>query len=116
MTYEEYMEERKGDALEKLIRRSIGGRMEKMRESSSDEEFEHFVDLFIKTTIPANTWKRNCQNLRLSSYVTVADEAFVLVTLENSVREWVEMVTAEKDERIKGKYTKYTGKKSEKKK
>ena len=116
MDYKEYMEQRKNDALVKLIRRSIGSRMERMRELSSDEEFEEFVELFIKTSIPANTWKRNCQNLRLSSYVTVAVEAFVLVTLENSVREWVEIATTEKEKRIKGQYTKYTGKKSEKNK
>ena len=47
------------------------------------ETYYMFVNTCVYQMIPKNQWKRNYLNANLSTYVTIADESFTMLVLEN---------------------------------
>lgn len=57
--------------------------------------------------ISRETWKRNCCEVDVGSLLTVADEAFALLTMENNINEWIKIEMHGQDYAGKGELTRY---------
>ena len=93
-----------------VVKRSREGTTDKLRDDGSNEEFKMFAELCFAPMISRQKWNRNHFIVDLSSMITVADEAFALLTMENNVNEWIDQATKDEDKHEKGTSTKYTGK------
>jgi hypothetical protein len=58
--------------------------------------------------ISRETWKLNHTEVNISSLLTVADEAFALLTMENNVCEWINLVKYGKERTTRGELTRFT--------
>ena len=99
----------------RLLNLAIDGATETIRTNCTEEEFEISAKMFLQVMLPSAIWRRNYSNVKLSSFVSIADESFAYLCLENNVEEWIEVVEGkEKDnpDRKKGDKTKWTGPKS----
>lgn len=108
LSYEEYQDT--DSPLNKIIHRAINNSTHDIRKDANKEEFEEIAQVILKICVPDIVWRRNYLNLPLSKFITVADEAFALVCLENNVDEWIQNMFY-KNERTtkKGMLTKWTG-------
>ncbi len=71
--------------LESLICRARDGKLETIRMEGTYPELKLCADLCLSTMVEKNSWKMNCGKIHLSSLMTVSDEAFALVVLENNI-------------------------------
>ena len=107
MTFEEYVETDKPFA--KLVVRARSNLTHEVRKDGSEDEFEKMTDVFLRVCVPDIVWRRNHLNLPLSNFITYADEAFALLSLENNVDEWVDRLVKKNETTKKGTLTKWTG-------
>ena len=66
-----------------------------------------FINYFVSTVIGKMNYKRNLCIEVLSSYATVSDEAFALLSLENNYETWMDMALTgnTKTSKVLHKYT-----------
>lgn len=98
------------DPFGRLVKRLRDTDTHKLREDCTKEEFKICAELCFSAMISRQKWNRNHYIVDLSSMVTIADEAFALLTLENNVDEWIDIATKDEDSHKKGTSTRYTGK------
>ena len=86
--------------------------METIRTEGTYPELKLCADLCLSTMVEKNSWKINRGKIHLSSLMTVSDEAFALLVLENNIYEWMYQVEQTEVERAvkKRKLSRYTGK------
>ncbi len=97
------------DPLGKLIGRLKEGTGDKMRSDATNEEFKVCAELGFAPMISKQKWKSNCCVVDLSAFLTIADEAFALLCMENSIDEWIDIMTHGDEAQKQGTLTKYTG-------
>ena len=98
--------------LESLICRARDQKLEHLRTDGTYPELKLCADLCLSTMVEKNSWKMNRGKINLSSLMTVSDEAFALLVLENNICEWMYQVEQTEVERAvkKRKLSRYTGK------
>ena len=79
-----------------------------MRSKGRDEDFKVLAEIGFAPMIAREEWKRNHTAANISTIMTVADEAFALLTMENNVNEWIKEAVHGKEEVTRGELTKYT--------
>ena len=95
-------------SIAEIVRKLKVKEVEKVRRESRNEDFKLLAEIGIVPMIPKETWKRNHTSVEISTLVTVADEAFALLCMENNVYEWIKTKIYGKDAVSKGEYTIYT--------
>ena len=71
-----------------------------------DGLYTTLMTIFTPCVVGVADYKRQVGSMFLSSFVTVGDEAFVLLTLENSEERWMELYkTGETKNKMANKYT-----------
>jgi len=78
------------------------------RKEGSKEMFKLLSEVTFAPMISREMWKLNYTSVPISALLTVADEAFALLTMENNVDEWMMLLKHGKDSETKGKHTIYT--------
>ena len=80
-----------GDPFTKMVQsfRRMDKSVEKMRVTASNEDWKEYVEVCFTPVILKETFKRNKKNVRLGEYLTVYDEAFALVVMENNLEAWI---------------------------
>lgn len=80
--------------LEAVVEMAKAGTLTNLREVENGEAFKAFVYFCLSKTRPSKPWKKVKHNVPVSSFFTVYDEAFAIVTLENSVNVWEDQAKA----------------------
>ncbi len=62
---------------------------ENMREDATNMMWKEYVELCLYPTIAQQTFKSKHKTHLLSEFVTVYDEAFAVLTVENNLEEWI---------------------------
>ena len=70
--------------------------------------FKLLSEVAFAPMISREKWKLNHTSVPISALLTVADEAFAMLTMENNVNEWIMQLKHGKDSVTKGKHTIYT--------
>ena len=80
-----------GDPFTKMVQafRRMDKSVEKMRCTASNDEWKEYVDVCFTPVVLKETFKRNKKNVLLGEYLTVYDEAFALVVMENNIEAWI---------------------------
>ena len=82
-------------------------KLEIMMKRQNEKAYTTFCETVLPMVIGKNVWRHKCYTQLLSEYVSVSDEAFALLLLENSWEMWKHQ--AEQDENkttvFKTKYT-----------
>ena len=97
------------DPLGKLIARLKEGTMDKLREDGTNEEFRICAELGFSPMVSKQKWKSNRMIVDLSAFLTIADEGFAFLCMENNIKEWIDLITKGDQAQKKGTLTKYTG-------
>lgn len=97
------------EALGDLVKRVREGKTHDLRKDGSNEEFKLCVEMAFSQMISKKKWKMNHFSVDVSSLITVADEAFAIVAMENCIEEWIDIVDNGEEAQKKGTLTKYTG-------
>ena len=82
--------------------------IDKIRGSGRKEDLKLLAEIGFAPMVAREEWKRNHTAANISTIMTVADEAFALLTMENNVDEWIKEAVYGKDEVKRGELTKYT--------
>ena len=80
------------------------------RKEGSKEILKLLSEIAFVPMVSREKWKLNYTTVLLSSILTVADETFALLTMENNVNEWMMILKHGKDAETKGQHTIYTSK------
>ncbi len=99
-------------ALNSLICCVRDGKLETVRTQGTYAEFRLCTELCLSTMVEKNSWKMNRGKIKLSSLMTVSDNVFALLVLENNIYEWMYQVEQTEVKRAikKRKLSRYTGK------
>jgi hypothetical protein len=94
--------------VEEMVKRICGRRMDKIY--SRDDLFHIFLRLVVKNVIFKNNWNHKRDSIKYYKYVTVSDEAFAMLVLENHGERYMHMM-AGKDDALQPdpKYTQVKG-------
>jgi len=66
--------------------------MERLKQMRNDyESYTQFCNIALSAVTGKNDWKKNSGTQKISEFVTVSDEAFALLLLENSWEVWLDM-------------------------
>jgi hypothetical protein len=90
------------------VRKLKAGTQEGLRTHGSIEDFQLLCEIAFAPMISRETWKLNHTEVNISSLLTVADEAFALLTMENNVCEWINLVKYGKERTTRGELTRFT--------
>jgi hypothetical protein len=91
--------------VEEMVKRICGRRMDKIY--SREDLFHMFLRLVVKNVIFKNNWNHKRDSIKYYKYVTVSDEAFAMLVLENHGERYMHMMDG-KDEPAP-KYTQVKG-------
>lgn len=80
------------------------------RKEGSKEMLKLLSEIAFVQMVSREKWKLNYTSVPISALLTVADEAFALLTMENNVNEWMMILKHGKDAETKGQHTIYTSK------
>jgi len=80
------------------------------RKQESKEVFKLLSEIALAPMVSREMWKLNNTSVPISALLTVSDEAFALLTMENNVNEWIMLLKHGKDLVNKGLHTIYTRK------
>ena len=80
-----------------------------VRKEESKEVFKLISEIAFAQMVSREMWKLNYATVPISALLTVSDEAFALLTMENNVNEWMMILKHGKDSVTKGKDTIYRG-------
>ena len=96
---------------------AIGYIVKKLRENKAEEirregdapTFKLLCEVAFAPMVSSEKWKMNHMDIDIRTLLTVADEAFALLTMENNVNEWIMGLRYSKEEfHTKGQHTRYT--------
>jgi hypothetical protein len=59
--------------------------------SQKESSYQLFCSHFLRPIVGTTKWKHNFLRKRMTLYVTISDEAFALLTLENNYDRWIDM-------------------------
>ena len=91
-----------------IVRSLRATKVQEIRAEGSNEEFKMLAEIGFVPMVARDEWKRNHTIVNLSKLVTIADEAFALVTMENNINEWMKEAVLGKDAVKRGEHTRYT--------
>lgn len=91
-----------------IVTRLRSRTIEKLRREGNNEDFKVLCEIGFAPMVSKDTWKLNCMEVKVSTLLTVADEAFALVTMENNIEEWMQLEVHGKELVQKGALTRYT--------
>ena len=92
-----------------LVKKLRETKIEKIREEGDVSAFKLLCEVAFAPMVSREKWKMNHMNIDIRAMLTVADEAFALLTMENNVEEWIMGLKYSKEDfKSKGKHTKYT--------
>ena len=77
--------------VEEMVKRICGRRMDKIY--SREDLFHMFLRLVVKNVIFKNNWNHKRDSIKYYKYVTVSDEAFAMLVLENHGERYILEVT-----------------------
>ena len=97
-----------GDAISEIVKKVRQGKVETIRAEGADADFQLLCEICFEPMMSREQWKLNHSKIAISTLLTVSDEAFALLTLENNVEEWMELAVKGQDAVKKGDKTKYT--------
>ena len=63
----------------------------KLRQDGEAGYYIDFLEFFIPSVVGKMVYKDNCCIKRLSEYVSISDEAFAILVLENNIDCWIDM-------------------------
>ena len=107
-THEETFME--GSPIDVLVKKLRDEDVEDIRAAGTSSEFKLLCEVALEPMISREKWKMNHLDVNISALLTVSDEAFALLTIENNIDEWLMGLKYSKEEfNSKGQHTKYTG-------
>ena len=86
---DEYLMSGELNPFARLLNLAIDGATEMIRTDCTEKEFKMSSKMFLQVMLPSAIWRRNYSNIKLSSFITIADELFAYLCLENKVEEWI---------------------------
>ena len=90
------------------MKRVRDGKVETIRAEGTDEEFQLLCEICFEPMMSREQWKLNHSKIAMSTLLTVSNESFSLLTLENNIEEWMESAVKGQDAVKRGEKTKYT--------
>lgn len=99
------------DPLEKILDLIREERGDEIRSILGNEEFMMCANMFMIPLVDKSKWRPNHKMVAMSNLVTVSDEAFGLLVMENNIEDWISEITPRKEgeaRHIKGSLCKYT--------
>lgn len=93
-----------------LVKKLRETKIEEIRKEGDVSSFKLLCEVAFAPMVSREKWKMNHMDIGIRALLTVADEAFALLTMENNVEEWIMGLKYSKEDfkSRKGKHTKYT--------
>ena len=99
------------DPLENIFKEIGEQRGERLRTSLTNEEFMLCLELFVIPLVERSKWRPNYTIKTFSNIVSVSDEAFGILVMENNIDDWIAELTPTeegKEKHKRGSLCKYT--------
>ena len=97
-----------GNSFTMLVQRVRDNQIENIRRDGTIDELKLCAELCFSQMVPVDKWRRNHKSVEISSLLTIADEAFALVTFENNLEEWMVQAVKGESKKKRRRLTKYT--------
>ena len=98
----------KESSIAEIVNRLRSKDIEKLRREGRKEDFKVLCEIGFAPMVSKDSWKLNHAEVDISTLLTVADEAFALLTMENNIDEWMKIEVHGKDSVQRGELTRYT--------
>ena len=94
--------------IEVIVTKLRAKTIDTVRTVGNAQEFKLLCEIAFAPMISRERWKLNHTDVDISTLLTVADEAFALLTMENNIQEWLMLLKYGKGAVKKGEHTRYT--------
>ena len=103
---ESFMEE---TAIGYIVKKLRENKAEEIRREGDAPTFKLLCEVAFAPMVSSEKWKMNHMDIDIRTLLTVADEAFALLTMENNVNEWIMGLRySNENYNTKGQHTRYT--------
>ena len=90
-----------------IVKKLRSKQIENMRRDGRNQDFKLLCEIGFEPMISRETWKMNRGEVNVGNLLTVADETFALLTMENNINEWMHIEVHGKDSITRGELTRY---------
>ena len=85
------------DPMKSIVKEVTEGRGDCMRFNLKKDEFKMCAEICMIPMVERSRWRANHKKVPLSQIVTVSDEAFGVLVMENNLEDWIAEITPKKE-------------------
>lgn len=90
-----------------IVKKLRSKQIENIRRDGRNQDFKLLCEIGFEPMVSRETWKMNRGEVNVGNLLTVADETFALLTMENNINEWMNIEVHGKGSIKRGELTRY---------